>query len=423
MANLDDLFRSSQRTVRPATPPTGQWEQIISQVNAVPSPPRRGGFLGGLLIGLLAGLGFGVALLYYRGEPDCTGNFVEALAPAAAPPAVTVVTETVHDTVRIVEYLPAKLEPMNWSLADFSAAQLIQEKLATPRDDVRWGKKPMADFTKIIDSRFWNGGVSSVHPEDTIDLLAVRGFKPLPVKVETVTPNLGWKGFTRVGKSEHPAGRWEVGVHFTPELTNGEVYGRTLNRTMGPNGQKEIYNIDGREVTLYNMNNSMDAPLRVRPRIEMVHVQTARQFSNGLRVGLGFGYEHQAAALPKGSAIRDVLSEGQYLVYTRDESKKYLGTIQVGYTFWRRQRLQVGLGLITGGYFRNDDLNPQYIYSVDERRHYSIGKSSRTRQSGTSFYKWTVLPQMTVHYHLNDRLSVGAEIVPGLGLGARYKFY
>ncbi|WP_420460696.1 hypothetical protein [Neolewinella sp.] len=424
MAKLEDLFRRSlSEPLPPATPPPGQWERIRQGIIA-PSAPLSSWwkFVAGVIVGMLL---VGIAGWYVVVAPALR-------RPDAAPVAMPAVVErAVVDTVvrwRVdTVYLTLQAPPVptsrervfaNLSSPSFLAEKFSQFEQPVGSEEVWQDIRAQANSASLIGTRMPDRVVWSQDyrlPEATL----YRQVKLKPV-TDKVPATLGWKGFTRVEKPDRPAGRWEIVLHVTPEISSNiaiiELYSEDENDI------RPAVNVtlDERKATLYYQGtNNIRQPRQLR-RLLTTHINAARQFSSGLRVAVGlYWYNHRFGG-PSEQDLLPLLFEGEYYTYYSGREESLHTTFSGGYTFLRRHRFQFTVGALARVNFQRAFYRSTRIFSRDDRESYFFNYVENT-QNGEIF-SVDILPQLTLHYHLNDRLSVGTEIVPGLGLGARYKF-
>ncbi len=420
MAKLEDLFRRSlSETPPPATPPPGQWERIRQGVvapSAPPSPWWR--FAAGVVVGmLLAGMGgwFVVVAPALR-RPDV----VPAVTPAEVERAVvdTVVRWRV-DTVYVDRYAsvandqpPAWVArsrplPLTWIAPRPLSAPMIAD-LAAPR-------------SILTTATLWEGSINPVEWQyefNHLNVLPVKAVEPQR-SINTVPADGGWRYFTVVTPPQRPAGRWEFGVHLRPQLISGTRNVELLRADSTQGFDRGTYTVAGEEVDLYGIDGTQVSN-PIRPRLLATHVQLARQFSSGLRIGLGLIVARASDGRPSRGVLDAEGAGAEYFLYQKTTKTEFQVLLSLGYTFRLRRRLQITPGLTLGPRYRANEVIYDYIFSTADNRHYRQDIFSSRRGVGIS--NFDILPQLSLHYHLNDRLSVGTEIVPGLGLGGRYKF-
>ena len=423
MANLDDLFRRSQRTVRPATPPDGQWERIRAGVKDAPKKNRPLGFwwgiASGLLMGLLISIAYGVETP--GAVPVPSALLTDSIAPAAPPAEMVAVPQviTVYDTVTVIVYERVAAPPP--PAVDLGRVAAYAKAFTSDATDTIAVAKEVPPLGPVAEVEI-NGlppSLTSLHP---LLLPANPSLRDLPTKLETrkvVPAALGWKGFTRVEQPDVPRGRWEFGVHTAFSLRSGDTYGGIYGSKGDPIFSRGFYSIDGREVEMFEKDNAR-VIIGIRPRFSSVNVQLARQLSSGIRLSFGLNLLDNSVGSPSRREIEEEVDFGEYFVYTADATKEEAFVLGAGYTFARRKRFQFTTGLQVIAYFSRNRIEREYAYSLLDRKYYP--QASRNIRT-VAINRFGVLPQLSLHYHLNDRLSLGTEIVPGLGLGARYKLY
>jgi len=107
-------------------------------------------------------------------------------------------------------------------------------------------------------------------------------------------------------------------------------------------------------------------------------------------------------------------------VYSYSESDRMWLSLGAGYTFRRRKRLQPYLGLYLGSRFYEDSNLYQGIFRRSDSALDSklISNQKKSGEFGDIFF----FAQAGLHYQLTECISLGLEIIPGIGVGGRYRF-
>ena len=424
MTKLEELFRRSlSETPPPATPPPGQWERIRQGVVAPPAPPSSWcKFLAGVVVGMLL---VGIAGWYAVVAPALR-------RPDAAPIALPAVTERAVvdtvvrwrvDTVYLTPQAPSVLASRQRLFSVVPDFTIAPTKFT--RFDNRTGiEEPQQNARSTKTS---TSPIGTNVPNPVVWSQDYRFPEAIPYRqvtfnsvVDKVPATLGWKGFTRVEKPNRPAGRWEIGLHVTPEISSNTTIIELYSEEENDIRPAVNVTLDEREATLYYQGtNNIRQPHQLR-RLLTTHISVARQFSSGLRVAIGlYWYNHRFGG-PNEQDLLPLLFEGEYYTYYSGREESLHTTFSGGYTFLRRRRFQFTVGALARVNFQRAFYRSTRIFSRDDRESYFFNYVENT-QNGEIF-SVDILPQLTLHYHFNDRLSIGTEIVPGLGLGARYKF-
>ena len=420
MAKLEEFFRRSlSQPPPPATPPVGQWERIRQEVSA---PPGRrtyawSRFVAGVVVGmLLVGMGGWLVVVApaLRRPNPVSATATGGIANFAGD---TVVRWRV-DTVYVDKYLfvgshqptlVARLDPLP---APRFAPRLLPPTLAVAAPRTRSASSIASLLEGVIEPVAWQQEFSF------LKITPAKATRPQR-NISTVPAEGGWKYFTVVPPPQRPAGRWELGVHLRPQLISGSTNVETLAADSTQGFKRGTFTVAGEELDLYGFN-STQVNIPIRPRLLAAHVQVARQFSSGLRLGFGMVVAKESDGRPPGKVLDAENSGTEYFLYRRTTATEFQGLLIFGYTFRLRRHLQVTTGLALGPRFRANQATYDYIFSEPDNRHFRQGLYSS--RGGVGITNFDIFPQLSLHYHLNDRLSVGTEIVPGVGLGARYKF-
>lgn len=408
MAKLDDLFRRSHEHIRPATPPPGQWARIQAGVPTTRVRTRHWSFLPGLLLGLLLGGGLTMSLAPFGTEsptpviPDC---------PVVGPSVLTSSVPSVPpDTVFVTVYRdrPASLVAVGTSpLKSVMPPPLI----ASPKE------KPIQLLPEIS-----LRAATVTHPVPDYEFERLRSWNTERELQQAMIQNTDIV-MVEVDKfrKQKPAGRWEVGLHVTASLparkTTADLF---TDATSSSPGQDPVLLEDGRELFLDQLGRG-ETEQEKEVFAHVLSLDVARQFSSGLRVGLGLtGIADKQGFVSSYDGLAVEFGDADFARTSDFWKVNLFATLAVGYTFRRDRKLQYYVGgLLMGKVSVHGEARK--VYYDFARRQAFIGDIDKFGIDG-SFDDFYLLPQFGIHHRLGKRFTLGIEISPGFSAGARYQF-
>ncbi len=441
---LDRMFRDAQNKVPYATPPKGQWDKIRRRESVSPAS-KEFPLLGGWVLGLLLGLGAGLPLGgYFFGAscPEAIDNvpIAELQTSEVAKELVLVGGDIAPSTTTAPATAPKKqVYPKDESHSFFGKSPKKSTNPASSKSQNICSKTVPTTKTANL-----GAGVDSTISDDLAKLnlppkeRASVGLSPLTDSNELLEPVLSSRNQSIQGdlasfahrtpinppkkfsKKANPSGRWETGLHITPWLSEASTGVFTYTETMNGNSPR-AFTVDGSDVVLYPVN-TLNPNLNERLQVRFLSFDVARQFSNGLRVGVGLFWQPRISRglINEQEYLNAQLLAGEWARYVSVVTQTLSTSLSVDYTFRRRKRFRPYLGVTLQSNFYQDGNSAQFLFEresgrVEELyRVYSINSAD--------FGNLRILPRTGFQYELTDHLSVGMEIIPGIGVGGRWRW-
>ena len=445
--SLDKLFRDAQRSVPPATPPPGQWDRIRAGELTVPAGAKRPVFVWWLGLALCAGLGMGVPLGGYVFGGECpaealTGSSAERPGnsnPFARPRVQGELAEAMspaENTAPLTSTAPASAprkasRPNPLSPSDAQATQRPLAAPAAPENRRTTGQdtalRPEPDDAPPGSPATPAPGEKPRTTPPGIDKLTAPG--PVPVSVSgplrprylLAAKTTGLKVIpVDIGrKSYDPLTRWEVGLNVAPLLLRRYAFGQTYTTADNGGTPREV-SFGGQNLNLYDARFfRLNLPRRLA--LHSLNLRAARQFRNGLRLGIGFDWTpnsfasiNRASQLPVGQ-----LQGREWATFSTWQYQRINASVIADYTFLRRRRLRPYLGVMVSSplYLRSE--RTAYLQELSTGRA-EVTELVRDIRTFDFTNRWTQF-RLGAQYDLGSRISVGLEVVPDAALGVRWK--
>lgn len=214
--------------------------------------------------------------------------------------------------------------------------------------------------------------------------------------------------------------RWEAGLHVTPLVSGSRTDVYTYAEESNGSSPRS-YNFGNRTVNLYREDNvRQEIPRRFQ--VWIVSFELARQFSNGLRAGIGMAWlpPKVDGLIEHGEVLTNELSPGQWATNFTSEREYVLTTAQLDYTFYRRRRFRPYLGVMLSYELYTNYRSMTNLFERSSGTTEVVSTSYASRYPGDNGL--LVLPRIGFQYDLNERISIGTEIMPGFGIGGRWKW-
>ncbi len=464
--SLDKIFRDRQANVPPSSPPPGQWERIRSRELVVGPVARQSSTGWQLVLVLLLGIGLGVFGGAYLFGSQCPGGAEvgegDTTAGSAALPNGTHIS--VETLVPLTSPAPASAPESTLLSASALSSQFdnqpveSQATLKAPRNTIQSitasdKKQPISNaFAKAeapADPRVVLKTETDLKRPENVEKPGRTSPNVVITQVPTVTNaapksiQFGSLQSTLVvaatalastnpvpikRRKSKQRGSWEFGINLTPGQSAARSYVSIYTEIDNGFASRQ-YDFGDRELTLYDASR-LYPNLNRRLQMKFVTFDLARQFDNGLRVGLGITWRpsHLMGLRNERDFTANQLLPEEWGSTFRFGSQAVYTSARLDYTFLRRRRLRpyAGVSLQTLSY---SDYNlREQLY---EGR---TGNSETVRaESGANllfFRGLQVRPRAGFQYDLSERFSVGAEIVPWVGVeftpwvgvGGRYKW-
>lgn len=454
--SLDKLFRDRELNVPPATPPPGQWALIRDRQPALEISNKRPLPFWALALALFLGLGVGVPSgAYFLGNEcpaETSGEEVYAasvsgkanggsdpavdrlassasLAPAAAPinspaPASLTQPNQANYTTRSATANTLLLRP-----------QVKQTEAFTALTEIAADVPPLPDFTRGLGEQAGDSQVKtnngamrataiSTLPQIEAGTVASARFGSLQSTLVSAAALTPIEPIEIRPRKLHPLTRWETGLHLTPWLSRKSIFTIQTYSETNNGSTPEQFDFGGREVDIYPLSR-VNPELKRRFQINIVNLELARQFGNGLRLGIGLAWAPKSIfGLPdEQEFLNEQLQSGEWAEHYVIESQGLSMGLHVDYTFRRRRRFRPYLGfMVNTNLYSSVNLDTR-LYERSSGRGETLSTSSFT--SSTGFYLQRLVPRTGFQYDLSERFSVGLDIVPisysGIGLGGRFK--
>lgn len=430
---IDELFREQQRKVPPASPPPGQWSRIAGGKMVVAGSASGLLTFSGLVVAGCVSFGTLLGGLYLLssgddssiethaavpssayGEVDTTGAILAPttfLAPAAAPlsavPPKPAMATDLPSTATGRPVTAAASFPLSPPPAAATGPEKPDAGGANEAVSGSNSQPPIAHAEPLPSPAV----VSSLPP---VAFVTVKSEQPQPITTPTLNP-----ANTKM-RRPNPPGRWETGLHVTPglsgRLADVQVYTEERNGTF-----PWRFDFGDQRVTLYDENQYRQRYQR-RLKLDILSFELARQFPNGLRAGLGLAWRpwSRDGLIELGEVVSSELVTGQWASTPIWGRQDVFATIQLDYTFLRRRRFRpyVGVLLLYEAY---TELKSQTIL-YDHRNGNTEVVSTSFAVGDENDNGLYVYPRGGFQYDLTPRLSIGTEIVPGFGIGGRWKW-
>jgi hypothetical protein len=451
--SLDKIFRDQQANVPPATPPPGQWERIQNGELTVEPGSKRALPYWWLALGLCLGLGVGVPAGAYFFGSECPTS-----------PAAEVVVAGV-ETVDARQTKPSAQGPApSTSFAPAAApkkeaekAVSVAEELPKPVAMLEVNQAPVPSETDVLDVPEQAPPVAKTQEGESsagylpVDIASVQAIKKVYVREEGTraisrmprfepayvgSVNVGALRQTlvrsatnstvapvKIGRRERdPLKRWEIGFGLMPMRTRPVLLAQYYTET--DNGDiPRSFEFEGRDVALYRGEIPDFDALSRRLRFNTINMEGARQFNNGLRLGLGLTWN--GGATGRFQEARDFfkqeLAAGEWATFRDFTRREFNALAFVDYTFLRRRRFRPYLGFMfsTPVYSRTQFLH--YLFEKNSGRVEVLNEV--TSVSGFDLSSRFGQIRLGFQYDLSARLSIGLnfESAPHIGIGGRYK--
>lgn len=460
MHDLKELFERSLENIRPATPPPGQWNTIQGQLSG---PQAIGQTTTSTTTGFYAGMGGGVLLGSLLTTILIFLVFPQYITKYHTTEVLLAETSAMHPVEPIEAAKAAQEVAASTSLpaANLSNNTSIHVAKASKRSSTFFAPLPFPDFTNLPDinlrepvtfiGAFRQNTVPET-PASAARALAVgplaRDFVLLPDQsftnainsLEISTPDStlqlasGRKArwhFQPTPKGENPPSRWEAGAYASPWLTSSSYLDGPDEysvSTAPANGSPFV--LSSGETIILTRERALDQHFRKQLTYHQLNLEGARQFSNGLRLGLGLLWENNNRSdLSLVKNLPGLLAEGNYAVLLDEKNSTLYTSLSAQYTFRRRMRLRYFAGVAATG----------QVYS-----HYSAEKFLYAQATGSMHSQEKIVndnyhflpvilfrPQVGFNYQLSSQLSLGLQVssdiknfeqVPDFGLGGRWVF-
>ena len=439
---LDDFFRENQRNVPEASPPPGQWEKIRNR-EMVHQPASAGAgwwwLAGGLLLGLVIGWPLGGFMIGNDCEalPQDAMNVAVAVpaplsvaaAPAKvlAPPAKeqtkaaqkTAATspEVKREAYAVAAPIAPKTSPGTRTPASLSNHVSATEIPSPQTDTLLLSAAPQPTIAAGPDYAFVPGNIAPL----AINPPAGRGLSDLRSELGAYGSSAGIVVPPIARKAPTLKGRWETSLHLTPGWSAKSKSVQVLSSIDNGRTPQE-FTFNEQEVSLFN-ERPLNVDIGRRFNIQILSLEVGRQFPNGIRVGLGAYWEPSrwnGLIRDQENTFNAQLLEDEWAYYLAAESESLSLGLSAGYTFRRRKRLRPYLGFYLGSRFYREWRFVERIYRRSDRAtdFQNRVNSRQYADFGNLFF----FAQAGLQYELNDHLSIGLEVVPGIGVGGRYRF-
>lgn len=230
-----------------------------------------------------------------------------------------------------------------------------------------------------------------------------------------------------------PLARWEFGAYLYPDRSEATTRVATFSE-MDNGSRPQQFDFGNREVTLYATGN-LFPELDRRLRVNSVNFELARQFSNGLRLGLGVAWTppQTDGLLNEREYLNEQLLPGNWATYSTFKTQAVYTSARLEYTFLRRRRFRPYAGVSFQSLFFTKYKFQQRLFERNSENSETI--NSTTFTSTPVFGRLQVSPLLGFQYELSERFSAGLEYVPRVsrgfvetadtrsrvGLGCRYR--
>lgn len=446
--SMDKFFRDQQANVPPATPPPGQWQQIRKGKLIVEPVSKRPVPYWWLALGLCLGLGLGVPVGAYFFSAQCPANSVKEVVVGVTTAKGGEEKLSGSVPVPLTDIVPAAapekpLASVIGTSADLQASTrsaILNNEAAKPADEVSdllrldvsiksvsaEENTPKGEVVTKVDSL--NTAVGRPKEEG---LAKLANAKQAPVR----STRFGSLQSTLVRaaalaevepmkikqRRPTPLARWEFGLHITPWRSSAAPAVRTYSESdPGLGLSPRSYEFDGQDVSLYS-TNTLNPDLPRRFQLKVVSFEAARQFQNGLRVGVGMAWvpRHLEGLVNGREYLNAQLLSGEWARSYTIERQTVYGSVQLDYTFMRRRRFRPYLGLSLRTFVYGDFNVQERLFERESGRSETINSIYSVNQIDLNSLEF--LPRAGFQYDLSGRISVGLEIVPGVGIGGRWK--
>ena len=427
MSEFDDLARSGARRIPPAQPPVNGWERLQRDLAAPQRSPRGlfhfgSGFVGGLAMGAV-----GMMLLWQ--SPPCTAESSETAAltqttiVAPTDQVIAAPQEVENETVTVAEPSLPALAPPRQSVAATATYEPTEVSVFSPVV-----AQPIIDTVGIANAGTTSNTIRVVDPlpvRPTRRPTTPKRFKPFaslpPIQLAAqATPTPKWT-FQRNDPQSQPAHRWEVGASAFVIGQQERLFGYGL--TEAPNSFDDrgfTTSLNNRERTFYRDGSSNLYETRRPFAIRTAYLEVAHQFPKGLRLSAGIlGIaEGDRGTWKPAEAFTELGAESEFTEVTTTSARSLYGSFALQYTVFRRRRFRLspGISLLTD--FGTGRADTRYLTVGGQ---VPTGSQTSYERSGSRFLLRPV-PSLHFQYHLTRRLALAGDVMPGIGIGARYRF-
>ena len=474
MTKLDDLIRRSHaKEPPPAHPPVGQWAGIQEALRkgreGVPPPPHPGGwkFGGGLLMGLLIGLTLGAGLMYGvrpRADAQLCESFplpertqplpIRMNSPVRQlePPRLTgeelvAVDLTSPPTTEagVVKFKVPTAYGLDLVGTPQGAARLAnRDRVAPPplevATSVRAFERPSIQLPQSV-----NPQSDPTRPSLAVQVLpAGSEITPLPIKrrYRIALPSVQLPSivltkladeqnpltknkhtFKRLPLGERPRGRWEVGASgLLFDFRTQFVTRRYQREPESPGEQLFDVATDAGTAQLYRATRTdYQSASTSLPNQRIGYLEIARQFPSGVRAAVGILRSSDEQQVPTRVDFRDeVLAGAPFGSASVRAYREIMLGLAVQYTFRKRRRFRISPGIAVLASVDVREQQREYFYEANSEG--SVGSLITTTWRENFLSYWVPAPSLNLQYQLTRRLALSGDLLPGIGLGARYQF-
>ncbi|MFK8165456.1 MAG: hypothetical protein AB8H12_23620 [Lewinella sp.] len=227
-------------------------------------------------------------------------------------------------------------------------------------------------------------------------------------------------------------GRWEVGLHLMPWVSQTNGFARILADEPTDFGGATIIDLGASgDRTFYDKRYEFVA-IDKRPGVVFLNADLARQFHSGWRLGIGYTLYNVLRSRPlRFDEVTDLIEPGEYALFSDVRERQSFFSAEASFTFRRRRRLRPALGLVavrpgkfvtSGRSTLVDGEDGSVIYQNDE--------TFRRNVNDPRIY---VMAKFSLQYQLSLNVTLGLEIGAPIGadtyvgfslfgLGGRYVF-
>ena len=444
MSDFDDRLRDSHRRILPIAATEAGWQGVRQRIQLPPARiPPAGRFGAGFGWGavtatalclLLHQLFFAAPETPPRPERPVVEAASETSAPANGIPladrqsAVVVGTEPARTETAtrttaapagsgnrseysITSGSPISNEPGEGTIGPASTAAAKFSAPATPP-----ANRPVAQLSATIAG-------TSLSP---VSLRQRPLILPLPaaapVFTNAVDPQQPKWTFQRIERAQQPAARWEVGASAIAFAQRETYFARPLLRQPFAPGQAGTpVRIDGREDTLYTAPR-FDSENYTNPfGFRMGYVEVAHQFPNGIRLSGGLIAQSDGnAGNRRPEEVFNRLTDGNDYTLVEVNAYRALYTaLTFQYTIFRRRRFRLSPGFSLLGHWLSTRTTTDYVV---EGQGLPTGSQTSLSHKRQLWSEVDLVPSLQAQYQIGRHVSLTADLLPGIGVGARYRF-